>query len=199
MVDLPDTFPGDVAVSVSVTYAGGLAGMVNKDFMQNQRYQHQQTRADRVGAHPDIVEFERCFVRAMAKLGVPVFASEVMRSRDRQDDLYAAGTTKARAGQSPHQYGLAVDIIHSIKGWSLDRKQWQLMGHVGTEVAKMKGIPVGSSIDWGGDWKFYDPAHWQLLAWRSFKEEYPFPALSVPWSRKARDLALKDARDARLL
>lgn len=162
-------FPPDRPIPKS--YDEALRGMANRPFLASQRYQEQQWRANREGAHPDILEFEKLLVRRMAKLGVPMFASEVIRTPERQDDLYALGTTKARAGQSPHQYGCAVDVVHSVHGWNLDQKAWALIGHVGKELAAQRGLKV----TWGGEWSFYDPAHWELTHWRELKEAYPWP------------------------
>lgn len=76
--------------------------------------------------------------------------------------MYVKGLSKAKAGQSAHNHGFAVDIVHGTKAWELTRKQWDLVGHIGKEVAASMGIHV----EWGGDWSFYDPAHWELANWR---------------------------------
>lgn len=148
-----------------------LRGMVDRPFLATRRYQEQQERAWREGAHPDILEFERCFIKRMKRHGIPMFASEVIRTPERQDELYALGHSKAKAGQSPHQHGMAVDLVHSVLGWNLDPAQWRLVGHVGKELATQKGI----KLVWGGDWAFYDPAHWEIVGWKAQVDQYPFP------------------------
>lgn len=148
--------------------------MANKPFLASRKYQEQQFRANRTGVHPDILEFEKRFIRRMAKLDVPMFASEVMRDAERQNDLYALGNSKAKGGQSPHQYGCAIDLVHSVHGWNLDRKAWELIGHVGQEIVQMAGLQI-VSLAWGGDWQFYDPAHWQIDGWKQVKDRYPWP------------------------
>lgn len=162
-------WPGDRPLPRS--FDGALRGMVDRPFLASQRWQEQQWRASREGAHPVILDFEKLLIRRMGRLGVPMFASEVIRTPERQEDLYALGTTKARAGQSPHQYGCAADIVHSVHGWDLDQKAWALIGHVGKELAAQRGLKV----IWGGDWNFYDPAHWELKEWREVWEQYPWP------------------------
>lgn len=147
--------------------------MRDRQFMASIKHQEQHWRADRAGAHPALVGnkplgitgFEKTLIRRMAMLGVPMFASEVNRSAKRQGELNKAGHSKAGAGKSPHQYGCADDIIHATKGWSLTNLQWEVVGHVG------KGIPLphGWKVEWGGDWKFYDPAHWEVSGWRDIK------------------------------
>lgn len=103
--------------------------------------------------------------------------SEGYRTFDAQNALYAQGRTKpgkvvtnAKAGQSIHNYGLAVDIVLIIDGktaswdiqadWDNDRKaDWQEC----VAVFKRNGW------DWGGDWKsFKDMPHFEKkgYTWR---------------------------------
>lgn len=173
MVPVP---PRDLPLSAEVpqTYSEALAGMVDRPYLASRNWVEQQQRAVRDFAHPDILEFERVFVRRLAKLGVPVFAPEVIRSAKRQDDLYALGNSRARGGQSAHQYGCAVDIVHSVRAWDCSPKQWQLMGHIGKELITQKGFAVDSAAwpDFNG--RFYDPAHWQIVDWKNQKDDYPW-------------------------
>lgn len=167
-------FPADIVEPKG--FDDAIRGMRDRAFLASQNWQDQQWRANREGANPYILEFERVFIKRMAKLGVPMFAHEVVRTAERQDDLYAQGVTKAKAGQSAHQYGCAVDIVHSVKGWGLSNKEWALCFHVGTEVRKALGI----ALEWGGDdpdindafdW---DPAHWELDTWKIWKDQFPW-------------------------
>lgn len=144
--------------------------MVDRPFLASQNWQQQQWRANREGAHPFIIEFERVFIKRMAKLGVPMFGHCVIRTAEEQDNLFALGNSRARAGQSPHNFGCAVDLVHSVKAWNLDRKQWALVGHVGKEI----GNRLQVKVDWGGDWDFYDPAHWEIDLWKTWKDQYPW-------------------------
>ena len=148
-----------------------LARMANRGFLGSRRYAEQQWRARRTGAHPDILEFESALVRRWEKLGVPMFTHECVRSAERQDELFRDGFSKARAGSSAHEFGCAVDVVHGVLGWNLDARQWGLVAHVGKEVAAQKGI----AVVWGGDWKFYDPAHWELETWKQIKGGFPWP------------------------
>lgn len=154
-----------------------LRGMVDRPFLASHRHFEQQKRADRETAHPDIIEFERCMIKRMAKHGVPMFASEVIRSDERQAMLKEQGRSKAGPGQSPHQYGMAVDIVHGVKGWNLNGDQWRLVGHVGKELAIQKGM----KLVWGGDWSFYDPAHWEIAGWKAWQDQFPFPRV-LKWT-----------------
>ena len=137
--------------------------MINAPFLQTGVWQRQKERANRVGAHPDIVEFERRFIAKFAKMNIPMFTVYCQRNAAEQDALYVQGRSKARAGQSPHNYGLAVDIVHSVMAWDMPKLCWQIVEHVGKETA----IQAGIDVTWGGDFRsIYDPAHWQLANWR---------------------------------
>ncbi|QCS37267.1 hypothetical protein [Tortoise microvirus 77] len=146
-----------------VDYGTALRAIMDGGFLASRKYREQQLRADREGAHPVILDFERAFVRRLAKLGVPMFAYEFKRGLARQNELQKAGKSKAKAGQSAHGTGEGVDIIHGVKAWDLDRRSWAMIGHVGKELARQNGW----RLTWGGDWKFYDPAHWELTEWRT--------------------------------
>lgn len=147
-----------------VDYRSALAGIADKAFFLTNRYGEQQWRADRDGAHEDILLFERTFRARLKRLDVPVFAHCVIRGEDEQNAAYKRGVSKARWLESPHNFGMAVDIIHSTKAWDLTERQWAIFGHLGKEVAAALGIP----ITWGGDFKsLWDPAHWELKDWRA--------------------------------
>ncbi|RWQ34082.1 MAG: M15 family peptidase [Mesorhizobium sp.] len=140
-----------------------LASIADRKFCEGVKYSEQQLRADREGAHPDVIEFGRLLVKRMRKLNVPMFESCMWRTMDDQQAAYVLGNSKAKPGESPHNYGCATDVIHGIRGWDLSRQQWAIVGHVGKELAAQRGF----KMIWGGDWKFYDPAHWELAGWRA--------------------------------
>lgn len=92
-------------------------------------------------------------VEAMQKDGLEPYISEGYRSFARQDELYAkGGVTKARGGQSWHNYGLAVDIVfwnssHNGPSWD-EGFDWDKVGQYG----KAAGF-----TEWGGDWGWDRP------------------------------------------
>lgn len=138
-------------------YPDALRSIVNKPYLKSPKYQEQQWRAVRTGVHPDILDFERLFIRRMASFGVPMFASEMMRTPERQAELIRQGHSWATVETAMHPKGRAVDIIHSILAWDLQKKAWDMIGHIGKEVALQNGL----RLVWGGDWKKWDPAHWE--------------------------------------
>lgn len=148
-----------------------LRRLVDRPFVLSQKQQENAWRAVRTGAYPKVLEFERMLVARLAKMGVPAFTHCVVRSSKAQADAFALGHSKARPGSSPHNFGLAVDVVHSTKGWAMSKLEWQVFGHVGEQLA----VQLGIKMEWGGRWKFYDPAHWELIGWRDLKARYPFP------------------------
>lgn len=146
------------------TYGGALKVMVNRPFLATWKHREQHLRANRVGAHPDILAFERAFVARFKRVGVPMWAHSVVRDEAEQNRLYVTGVSLATAGKSPHNHGLAVDLVHGTLAWNLPKSSWEIVGHVGLEVAAQLGV----KLEWGGTWRrFYDPAHWELSDWRS--------------------------------
>lgn len=145
------------------TFQEALRGLLDRDYCASIQWEKQQQRANREGAHEKIVEFERTLVRRAAKLGLPLYAHCVVRTSDEQLRLFVEGKSKDSPddGFWPHRRH-AVDIVHGQKHWNMTRKQWAMVGVLGKEVADSLGIKV----EWGGDWRFYDPAHWQLKGWR---------------------------------
>lgn len=167
-------WPGDIVVHDD--YRKAREGLIDRDMIVSRKYQDQQWRAMRIGAHPEILLFTRLFVAKLKKLGIPVFPSEIVRTPARQAQLYKDGFSKAVGAKAPHPYGCAVDLIHSVHGWNMSPKQWEFFGVLGKELAIQRGI----KIVWGGDWPpiknkvGWDPAHWQLRNWREEMTGFPF-------------------------
>jgi hypothetical protein len=158
-----------IAKTLPTSFDAALRGMVDWPFLKSQKWQEQQWRSNREGAHWHILDFERLFIRQCFKMGIPMFAHSLVRTHAEQTMLYVKGVSKAKAGQSWHNFGQAVDIVHSVKAWNLTDHEWRLLGHIGKEVAARNNIKVR----WGGDWSFYDPAHWELE--ERAKVGFPFP------------------------
>lgn len=151
-----------------VTFRTALMGMADARFCLGTKYREQQARASREGAHPDIVEFSDVLIRRLRVLHVPMFPYCFVRSSDEQDALYDAGFSKAVGGRSPHNYGMAVDVVHGTKAWDLTERQWGIIGHIGKEIAVQRGFKlVWGGTDHPGDKFGWDPAHWELADWRN--------------------------------
>lgn len=74
-------------------------------------------RVSRANVHPDLVSVIDLALRSLSKEGTPFKVYSGLRTFKEQDALYAKGrtkpggvVTKAKGGQSMHNYGLAVDL-----------------------------------------------------------------------------------------
>ena len=131
------------------------------------------------GLHPHVARRGESFVRlAHSCLDLEVRLTSGFRSAKEQNELYAQGRSKpgqivtnAKAGQSYHNYGLAVDfvIIHRNKAdYNLnadnnrnDIPDWQELGELGKALG----------FEWGGDWdSFPDYPHLQMSFGLSVRE-----------------------------
>ena len=82
---------------------------------------------------------------------------EYYRTPERQNELQASGHSHARAWESPHQYGLAVDVAFDPQGYDVPKSWWTWLSC----LAKYYGLVSGAS--WG------DYGHIQYPNWRQYK------------------------------
>lgn len=112
--------------------------------------------------HPRLAKGVTALIEALAAQGHTVEVVQGLRTFAEQDALFAKGrtapgqvVTKARGGQSNHNYGLAVDLCPFVGG----QPQWndnQGFIRIGAEAVKQ-------GLEWGGNWKkFIDKPHVQL-------------------------------------
>lgn len=101
------------------------------------------------------------------------FLTYTHRSDEEQNRLYAQGrtfkgpiVTNAKSGESPHNYlpSFAFDIAFITMGRKLswDKKLFKKFADIIKEIAP--------SIEWGGNWRFVDVPHFELKAWKQFKD-----------------------------
>lgn len=113
------------------------------------------------GVHPDLV---RVVERAAEITAVPFTVLEGVRSKERQKQMVAAGSSTTLNGR--HLTGHAVDIA-PLEGGKVSWA-WPLY-HKLAPAVKQAAAELGVPIEWGGDWRrFKDGPHWQL-PW----SEYP--------------------------
>ena len=124
--------------------------------------------------HPAVKDKVLLLLKKAYDKGINVQISSGYRSNARQNALYAKGrtapgnvVTNARAGQSVHNYGLAVDyFLVSNDGndsiWTVN-DDWKTVARLGKEMG----------FTWGGDWRsFPDFPHLDLsggYGWRDLK------------------------------
>ncbi len=102
---------------------------------------------------------------------------DAQRGRAAQERAYKAGFSKARFGQSAHNYvpAVALDIVpfpinfDNIAGF-------KAIAQVFLEIAKEKQIPLRWGADWNmngkvNDENFLDWGHFELHPWREWAKE----------------------------
>ena len=110
--------------------------------------------------------------------------SYTLRTFAEQDGLYAQGrtkpgaiVTKAKGGQSYHNYGLAIDIVLLVdkdKNGTFETASWDVKtdfdGDGKSDWQEVVAIFKRYGYDWGGDWKFNDAPHFQKTFGKSVAE-----------------------------
>jgi LysM repeat protein len=122
-----------------------------------------------------------------AAAGVRLEVTQALRTWEEQDRLFAQGrsapgaiVTRARAGYSYHNFGLAFDVVVLDDDGAYD---WNAR-HAGWAVAATTGKRLG--LAWGGDWKsFHDIPHFEqrgALRLDRCRELYGEGGLAAVWS-----------------
>ena len=112
--------------------------------------------------NPKVQPLARRLIETATEQGIHVKIICGNRTYKEQDALYAQGrskpgpvVTKARAGQSNHNFGTAFDIgIFSENGAEYFGEH--------PDYAKVGKIGEALGLEWGGDWKFVDEPHFQF-------------------------------------
>lgn len=105
--------------------------------------------------------------------------SYTLRTFAEQDALFNARpqVTKAKGGQSYHNYGLAVDIVLLVDkdaNGTYESALWDVKsdfdGDNKSDWMEIVAIFKRHGWEWGGDWKFYDAPHFQKTLGKSIVE-----------------------------
>jgi len=103
--------------------------------------------------------------------GIDLLVTSTYRDNESQDALYAQGrtkpgniVTKAKAGESFHNYRCAFDVVPIVNGkpnWNDTDPVWQRIGRAGKQVG----------LEWAGDWvTFKETAHFQYTGGKTLKQ-----------------------------
>lgn len=120
--------------------------------------------------HPTVEKMAREFIKKCKEAGIEVLITSTLRDFASQDALYAQGRTKpgakvtnAKAGQSFHNYGVALDFVVMKGGvcqWN-DTKGFKKCGEIAESL----------SFEWAGRWSsFPEQAHIQYTAGLKLKD-----------------------------
>jgi peptidoglycan LD-endopeptidase CwlK len=108
------------------------------------------------------------FLAAAQAAGLDLLVTCTLRSMEDQAALYAQGrtapgpiVTDAQAGQSAHNYGMAIDIVPIVNG----KPDWQGKDPVWKQAAQL-GQAAG--LEWAGKWvNFPESPHFELPNWKT--------------------------------
>ncbi len=128
--------------------------------------------SDLESLHPFFRDQVLELIRICKSKGIQLAIVETYRTHAKQTEYKTMGRryTRTKAGQSKHQYGLAIDIvplIDSIPQWR-NIKLWRKIGPIGEQLG----------LRWGGRWhKLFDPGHFEwtggLLTYDLAKGKFP--------------------------
>ena len=116
--------------------------------------------------HPKMKAKAREFINKAEQEGfkLRIGSSGGYRDFNKQNELYAKGrttsggkVTNAKAGQSYHNYGLAIDVVEVEPMYGYKK------GYPSSRWDKIARIGKSLGLEWGGDWtSIVDKPHFQL-------------------------------------
>jgi len=110
---------------------------------------------------PPAKQRAEAFIAAAKAKGIDLLVTSTYRDNESQDALYAQGrtapgniVTRAKAGQSWHNYRCALDVVPLVNGKAIwdDQAVWKQVGAIGKSCG----------LEWAGDWvTFKEFPHFQ--------------------------------------
>ena len=110
---------------------------------------------------PPAKQRAEAFIAAAKAKGIDLLVTSTYRDNESQDALYAQGrttpgnvVTKAKAGQSWHNWRCALDVVPLVNGKAIwdDPALWKQVGEIGKSCG----------LEWAGDWvTFKEFPHFQ--------------------------------------
>lgn len=109
---------------------------------------------------PEVRVKAQLLIERARAASIPIMVTSALRTVEEQEALYAIGrskpgniVTKARGGQSWHNFGRAFDVAFKLQDGKLTWEgPWELLGSIGRQC----------ELEWGGDWvSFKDKPHFQ--------------------------------------
>jgi peptidoglycan L-alanyl-D-glutamate endopeptidase CwlK len=110
---------------------------------------------------PPAKQRAEAFIAAAKAKGIDLLVTSTYRDNESQDALYAQGrtapgniVTRAKAGQSWHNYRCALDVVPLVNGKAIwdDQAVWKQVGEIGKSCG----------LEWAGDWvTFKEFPHFQ--------------------------------------
>jgi peptidoglycan L-alanyl-D-glutamate endopeptidase CwlK len=110
---------------------------------------------------PPAKQRAEAFIAAAKAKGIDLLVTSTYRDGESQDALYAQGrttpgnvVTRAKAGQSWHNWRCALDVVPLVNGKAIwdDQALWKQVGEIGKSCG----------LEWAGDWRtFKEYPHFQ--------------------------------------
>ena len=110
---------------------------------------------------PPAKQRAEAFIAAAKAKGIDLLVTSTYRDNESQDALYAQGrttpgniVTRAKAGQSWHNWRCALDVVPLVNGKAIwdDQAMWKQVGEIGKSCG----------LEWAGDWvTFKEFPHFQ--------------------------------------
>jgi peptidoglycan L-alanyl-D-glutamate endopeptidase CwlK len=110
---------------------------------------------------PPAKQRAEAFIAAASAKGIDLLVTSTYRDSESQDALYAQGrstpgniVTRAKAGQSWHNWRCALDVVPLVNGKAIwdDQALWKQVGEIGKSCG----------LEWAGDWvTFKEFPHFQ--------------------------------------
>lgn len=132
------------------------------------------------------------------------FITDGYRTSQQQASLYAIGRTSergrkpvtyAQAGDSLHEYGLAIDICFRVKQLRVPNPDPPEISYDLLSLFKAGEIGEKMGFEWGGRWKMKDYPHFQYTAGLSLEDikQGNMPDINkVPIIQSERDIFIED-------
>lgn len=151
-----------------------------------------------VGVHPTLIVRVMNLITHLGNEDIPFGAFMGLRTFKQQDALWAQGrtlpgkiVTKAKGGESFHNFGLAVDMVED---GDVTRAGIQWSWSNNADYLKVGSVTKDCGLEWGGFWKaFKDYPHVQLTGGLSLAE-----ANKIYFDAKEDNNAVWEAVDRRL-
>lgn len=139
-------------------------------FFTSRAQLRQWERADWQHVNPLFMRWAALFQEYARKLDIPLYVHSAFRTEEEQEALVARGVSRTHYPRSAHNIGEAVDIVHGVWHWDLTKSEWAFLHLLGVKALERINAPLKKSehlrLDWGGNWSFYDPAHWQITGYK---------------------------------
>jgi peptidoglycan L-alanyl-D-glutamate endopeptidase CwlK len=141
----------------TITYKNHLAEKISNRFLLNSNKMSRLL----IDLNPVVEKMVLMLLERCLAVHVYVLITQTKRTMDEQNALYSQGrsqpgkiVTKAKGGESYHNYGLALDFVpldqNGHADWT-DMDAFITIGNIAKEIG----------FEWGGDWKFTDLPHLQ--------------------------------------